>query len=220
MSVSAAERDSLRERAFAMAMQKVPYREIAKRLGINKSTVVEYVRIEKQRRSHDRDAESAIRDVVTMLRTSLQDLYDQLLQTTGTGPMTGLAKVKLAESIRSTARDLTMVYGVTLPKIAGEEIAMDRLMEMVQKEIDAPPIGYPDVSEDAIYEKQLKSPAEIMGEWEEMRRVGEERFRQKDAERDRLREAQRRMEEEFEASPFQSWQELLDSPDYADEGDY
>src|SRR5215210_452314 len=120
MSVSPAERDSLRERAFAMAMQKVPYREIARQLNINKSTVVEYVRTERQRRSHDRDAEAAIRDVVAVLRTSLQDLFEQLRETQGTGPHATYAKARIGETIRRTACDLALVYGVTLPKIDGE----------------------------------------------------------------------------------------------------
>ena len=89
MPVAPAERDAKRERAFALAAQRVPYREIARQLGINKSTVVEYVRIERRRRSRDRHAEDAIRDVVAVLRTSLDDLFRQLRATKGTGPMPG-----------------------------------------------------------------------------------------------------------------------------------
>ena len=117
MSLSPAERDVKREQAFALAMQKVPYREIARQLGINKSTVVDYIREERQRRSRDRDAESVVRDVVAVLRTSLQDLFKQLRQTQGTGPHTAYAKAQLGETIRRTARDLALVYGVELPKV-------------------------------------------------------------------------------------------------------
>ena len=162
MSVSPAERDALRERAFAMAMQKVPYRQIAEELGINKSTVVEYVRIERQRRSRDRDAEAAVRDVVTVLRASLQDLFKQLRETEGTGPHATYAKAQIGETIRRTARDLALVYGVTLPKIDGEEIALDRLMQMVQQEVDIPPTGYPDVSEQAALDRYAEQVDEYM----------------------------------------------------------
>src|SRR5829696_2500072 len=104
MSVSPAERDSLRERAFAMAMQKVPYREIARRLDINKSTVVEYVRIERQRRSHDREAEDTIREVVASLRYFMTDLYNRYDKVQGDGPHAQYARVKIAEQVSHLGR--------------------------------------------------------------------------------------------------------------------
>jgi len=155
MSVSPAERDALRERAFAMAMQKVPYRQIAAELEINKGTVVSYVRTERRRRSRDRDAESAVGDVVATLRAVLEDMFRQLRETKGDGPHSAYAKAQLGETIRKTARDLALVYGVTLPKIDGEEIALDRLMQMVQVEVDAPIIGYPDVGEQGILDRHV-----------------------------------------------------------------
>ncbi len=137
-------------------------------MGINKSTVVEYVRIERQRRSHDRDAEAAVRDVVTVLRSSLQDLFKQLRETEGTGPHATYAKARIGETIRCTARDLALVYGVKLPKIDGEEIAMDRLMQMLQHEIDTPPTGYPDVSEQAALDRHAEQVDEFMSVgWED-----------------------------------------------------
>ncbi len=157
MSVSPAERDGLRERAFAMAMQRVPYREIAAELGINKSTVVEYVRQERTRRSHDRDAENAVRDVVTVLRASLEDMFRQLRETRGDGPHAAYAKARLGEAIRRTARDLALVYGVELPKIDGEEIALDRLMREVQAEVGATPTGYPAVGEQAVLDRHVEA---------------------------------------------------------------
>ena len=153
MGVSPAERDSKREQAFALAMQRVPYREIARQLGINKSTVVEYVRQERARRSRDRDAEDAVRDVVAVLRASLEYLFRQLRETEGTGPHAAYAKARLGAEIRRTARDLALVYGVELPKIDGEEITLDRMLRRVQDELDATPIGYPDVSEQAILDR-------------------------------------------------------------------
>ncbi len=155
MVVTAAERDSKREQAFALALQRVPYREISQRLEINKSTVVEYVRTEKARRSHDRDAEAALRDVVAVLRTSLDDLFRQLRATEGTGPHAAYAKARLGESIRRTARDLALVYGVALPKVDGEEISLDRLTQMLQAELDAPITGFPDVSEQGVLDRHI-----------------------------------------------------------------
>jgi transcriptional regulator with XRE-family HTH domain len=204
MSVTAAERDAKREQAFALSMQGISQREIAKQLGINKSTANNYVRIERQRRSHDRAAEDAIRDVVTMLRTSLLDLFEQLRQTTGTGPQAGFAKAKLGKEIRSTAHQLALVYGVTLPKIDGEEIAMDRLMEMVQKEMDAPPIGYPNVSEEAAYDAYIAEVDASLEQWRQQRR---------DIRRGIVPE-----EDAGDGYGFTPWQDTLDSHDDCTEG--
>jgi hypothetical protein len=211
--VTPATRDSIREQAFAMAMQRIPYRTIAKKLDIAPSTVVSYVKEERQRRSRDRDAESAIRDGVSILRSVLQDLYDQLLHTHGSGPQTGFAKSRLADSIRSTTRDLVMLYGVTLPPIDGEEITMERMMELVQQEVDAEPVGFPDLTEETAIKEHLGSPTDIHQEYEEWRE-GQEQKREKRAEEmERLREAERRMEEEAERLGFTSWQDVIDSPD-------
>jgi hypothetical protein len=213
MRVTPATRDSVREQAFAMALQRIPYRTIAKKLDIAPSTVVSYVKEERKRRSRDRDAESAIRDGVSILRSVLQDLYDQLLHTRGSGPQTGFAKSRLAESIRSTTRDLVLLYGVTLPPINGEEATMEKMMEMIQKEVDAQPSGYPDLTEETMMKEHLGSPNDIVSEYEEWRqeqeREGEERLK----EQNMLAEAERRMEEEAERLGFTSWQDIMDSPD-------
>jgi transposase-like protein len=212
MGVKPAERDSKREQAFALSLQKVPYREIAKQLGINKSTVVDYVRKERQRRSHDRDAEYIIRDVVSILRASMLEMLDQLRMTEGTGPMAGLAKVKLATEIRLTARDLVVGYGVKLPKVDGDEIAMDRLLEWTQEQIDAPIAGYPDVSEDAIFENQylIKSPTEIARQYRESKRQRQAKYDQRQVERETKREWRRQMEAEAELRGYSSVEEMLD----------
>jgi transposase-like protein len=72
--VTPAIRDQVRERAFALSAQGKGVREIARELQINKDTAVKLVREERQRRSHVRDAEDAVRDAVTSPRTILTDL--------------------------------------------------------------------------------------------------------------------------------------------------
>ena len=60
---------------LARGARGIGVREIARRLQVNKDTAAKLVREERQRRSHDRDAEDAIRDVVASLRTVLTDLH-------------------------------------------------------------------------------------------------------------------------------------------------
>jgi len=154
MSVSPAERDKKREQAFALAMQKIPYREIARRLEIDKSTVVEYVRTERARRSHDRDAEDAIRDVISSLRLVLTDLHRRYERIEGDGPHANYSRVKMFQAIREGGRDLIALYGITLPDTDPEVISMKRMLEMM----DAPfptPAGYPAVGEQAALERRI-----------------------------------------------------------------
>jgi len=44
VAVPSAERDSKREQAFALAARRMPYREIARRLGIGRSTLYRKMR--------------------------------------------------------------------------------------------------------------------------------------------------------------------------------
>ncbi len=172
MVVTAAERDSKREQAFALAMQRVPYRVIASRLGINKSTVVEYVRTERARRSHDRDAEDAIRDVTASLRLVLTDLHEQYGRISGDSPHSMYARVKVAEQVRKIGRDLIGLYGLTLPDTDPEVISAKRMVEMMAAPFPTP-AGYPDVSEKGILERHsadLEDEADFTFQsWEEMR---------------------------------------------------
>jgi predicted transcriptional regulator len=211
MRATPANRDSLREQAFALSAQGIPYRQIAKKLSIAPSTVTKYIREERRRRSRDRDAESAIRDGVSILRSSLQDQYEHLLLTHGTGPMGALAKAKLAESIRRTVRDLVMLYGVSLPSINGEELTMERMMELIQQEVDAEPTGYPDLTEETAIKDHLGSPNDIHREYEEWKQKEEQEQERRAEERERLREAERRMEEEAERLGFTSWEDVLEN---------
>jgi len=152
MPVAPAERDAKREQAFALAARKVPYREIAQQLGINKSTVVEYVREERQRRSHDRVAEDAIRDAVAALRYVLVDLQDRYDEIEGSTPHSMYARAKVAETIRRCCRDLIALYGITLPETDPKMIGMKRLLEMTSTEFPTPG-GYPAVGEQAIMDR-------------------------------------------------------------------
>jgi predicted transcriptional regulator len=152
MSVSPAERDALRERAFALAARRVPYRQIAAELGINKSTVVEYVREERQRRSHDRDAEDAIRDAVTSLRYILADLHEQYGRIEGTTPHSMYARAKVAEAIRRGGRDLIGLYNVVLPETDPEIVSIKRMLAMTAREFPTPG-GYPAVGEQAVLDR-------------------------------------------------------------------
>ncbi|MEJ7871288.1 MAG: hypothetical protein WKF67_03435 [Rubrobacteraceae bacterium] len=154
MSVSPAERDKKREQVFALAMQRVPYREIAQRLEINKSTVVDYVRTERARRSHDRDAESAIRDVTSSLRLVLTDLHEQYDRIEGNGPHAAYARAKVAETIRRAGRDLIALYGVTLPETDPEVISMKRMLEMMAAPLPTPG-GFPTVGEQAVMDRYI-----------------------------------------------------------------
>ena len=154
MSVSPAERDAKREQAFALAMQRIPYREIAQRLEINKSTVVEYVRTERQRRSHDRDSEDAIRDVTASLRLVLTDLHEQYGRISGESPHSMYARAKVAEAIRRAGRDLIALHGVTLPDTNPEVISMKRMLEMMDAPLPTPG-GFPAVGEQAVLERHI-----------------------------------------------------------------
>lgn len=152
MPVAPAERDAKREQAFALAARKVPYREIAQQLGINKSTVVEYVRVERQRRSHDRQAEDAIRDAVAALRHVLVDLQDRYDEIEGSTPHAMYARTKVAETIRRCCRDLIALYGVTLPETDPQIVSMRRVIEMVGAPFPIPG-GYPEVGEQALMDR-------------------------------------------------------------------
>jgi len=156
MSVTPANRDSLRERAFALSAQGIGVREIGSRLGINKETAARYVRIERKRRSHDRDAEDAIRDVVASLRFILTDLYDQYELIEGTTPHAMYARAKVAEAIRRGGRDLISLYGMALPETDPEIVSMKRMLEMVSAPFSTPG-GYPAVGEQAVLDRHVAS---------------------------------------------------------------
>jgi transposase len=150
--VTPANRDSLREQAFALSAQGIGYREIATRLGINKDTAMKYVREERERRSHDRQAEDAIRDAVASLRHVLTDLHEQYGRIEGSSPHSMYARAKVAEAIRRCCRDLIGLYGVTLPETDPEIVSMKRTLEMTQAPFPTPG-GYPPVGEQAILDR-------------------------------------------------------------------
>jgi transposase-like protein len=152
MAVTPANRDALRERAFALSAQGIGVREIAARLGINKDTATKYVREERQRRSHDRQAEDAIRDAVTALRHVLIDLIKRYDSIEGDGSHANYARAKLAEAIRRYCRDLIGLYGVTLPETDPKIISMKRMLEMVAAPYPTPG-GYPAVGEQAVLDR-------------------------------------------------------------------
>lgn len=154
MPVTPANRDALRERAFAMSAQGIGVRGIARTLGINKETASKYVRQERQRRSHDRDAEDAVRDAVTSLRHVLTDLHRQYREIEGRGPHSMYARAKLAEAIRRSGRDLVALYGVTLPETDPDRIAADKLTEMMETDLPLPG-GYPEVGPDAVLQRHV-----------------------------------------------------------------
>ena len=166
MAVTPGNKDALRERCFALSVQGVGYREIAARLGINKDTAMKYVREERARRSHDRNAEDAIRDAVASLRTVLTDLHRRFDQIEGTGAQSMFARVKVAEQIRRTCRDLVAVYGVELPEVDGERILEDRMIKMGQAPL---PEGFPEVGEQAAAERRIaEMESEFFGSnWED-----------------------------------------------------
>ena len=155
MGVAPAERDKKREQAFALAARRIPYRDIAARLGINKSTVVDYIREERQRRSHDRDAEDAVRDAVAALRHVLVDLQDRYDRIEGDGPHANYARARVAESIRRGARDLIGLYGITLPETDPEMVGMKRMLETVGVPFPTPG-GYPAVGAQAVLDRHAE----------------------------------------------------------------
>ena len=152
MAVTPANRDALRERAFALSAQGVGVREIAARLGINKDTATKYVREERQRRSHDRDAEDAVRDAVAAVRHVLVDLQDRYDKIEGNGPHANYARAKLGEAIRRCCRDLIGLYGVTLPETDPKIVSMKRMLEMTAAPFPTPG-GYPAVGEQAVLDR-------------------------------------------------------------------
>ena len=159
MPVTPANRDALREQAFAMSARGMGVREIADRLAINKDTASKYVREERRRRSHDRDAEDAIREVVASLRFVLADLHDQYEEIEGSTPHAMYARAKLAEAIRRCGRDLIGLYGVTLPETDPEIVSIKRMLEMVTSPFPTPG-GSPAVGEQAVLDRHV-------AEWED-----------------------------------------------------
>jgi len=155
MAVTPANRDALREQAFAMSARGMGVREIADRLAINKDTASKYVREERRRRSHDRDAEDAIREVVASLRFVLTDLHEQYEQIEGITPHAMYARAKLAEAIRRCGRDLIGLYGVTLPETDPEIVSIKRMLEMVTSPFPTPG-GSPAVGEQAVLERHAE----------------------------------------------------------------
>lgn len=153
MPVTPANRDAKRERAFALNVQGIGVREIARRLGINKDTAAKYVREERQRRSHDREAEDAIRDAIASVRHVLTDLHERYDRIEGDGPHAAYARAKVAESIRCCCRDLIGLYGATLPETDPEVVSIRRMLEMTQAPFPANPGGYPAVGEQAILDR-------------------------------------------------------------------
>ena len=152
MAVTPANRDSLREQAFALSAQGIGVRAIATELGINKDTATKYVREERSRRSHDRHAEDAIRDAIASLRHVMTDLYEKYGEIEGSTPHANYARAKVAETIRRCCRDLIALYGVTLPETDPEIVSMKRMIEMTQAPMPTPG-GYPQVGEQAVLER-------------------------------------------------------------------
>lgn len=155
MAVTPANRDALREQAFAMSARGMGVREIAERLAINKDTAARYVREERRRRSHDRDAEDAIQEVLASLRFVLADLHDQYEEIEGTTPHAMYARSKVAETIRNYSRDLISLYGITLPETDPEIVSIRRMLEMVTEPFPTPG-GYPEVGEQAILDRHVE----------------------------------------------------------------
>lgn len=164
MAVTPANRDSLREQAFAMSARGMGVREIADRLAINKDTASKYVREERRRRSHDRNAEDAIQEVVASLRFVLTDLYDQYELIEGTTPHAMYARAKVAEAIPRCGRDLVGLYGVTLPETDPEIISIKRMLEMVAAPFPTPD-GYPAVGEQAVLDRHVANAEEAVGDY-------------------------------------------------------
>jgi len=164
MAVTPANRDSLREQAFAMSAQGIGVREIATRLGINKDTATKYVREERQRRSHDRHAEDAIRDAIASLRHVLVDLQDRYDEIEGTTPHSMYARAKVVETIRRCCRDLIGLYGMTLPDTDPKIVSMKRMIEMTQAPMPTPG-GYPQVGEQAILERHTEELDRRLGDF-------------------------------------------------------
>jgi predicted transcriptional regulator len=154
MPVTPANKDSLRERAFALSAQGIGYREIASQLGINKNTVQKYVLQERKRRSYDREAEEELRRAIASLRSLLDDLWERYNSMRGDGPMAGFARARLSESIRRVHRDLVALYGVVLPETDAERILDERgrRMEQAARELE----GFPEVGEQAIVDRHIE----------------------------------------------------------------
>jgi Putative ATPase subunit of terminase (gpP-like) len=157
MGVTPANRDRLREQAFALSAQGFSYRDISARLGIDKGTVQSYVRIERERRSHDRHAEDAVRDAIASLRSLITDLHERYDRIEGDTPHAMYARAKVAEIIRRSCRDLIALYGITLPETDPEIVSMKRMLKMMEPPFSTPG-GYPAVGEQAIIEEHRDVP--------------------------------------------------------------
>jgi hypothetical protein len=167
MQITPGNRDTLRERAFAMSARGKGVREIASTLSINKDTASKLVREERWRRSHDREAEEEVRRAIGSMRILLDELWKQWNSVRGDGPHAGFAKARLAESMRKVHRDLVALYGVELPETDGEEILDERALKMMRRPL---PLGFPEVGEQAAVEEYIKEQDAKRREYEDFGR--------------------------------------------------
>jgi transposase-like protein len=167
MPITPGNRDTLRERAFAMSARGKGVREIASTLGINKDTAAKYVRQERQRRSHDREAEEEVKRAIGSMRILLDELWKQWNSVKGDGPHAGFAKARLAESMRKVHRDLVALYGVELPETDGEKILEDRGRRVINQPLS---LGFPEVGEQAAVEEYIKDQDAELREHEDFGR--------------------------------------------------
>jgi transposase-like protein len=153
--ITAANKDALREKCFALHAQGLSYVEIASRLGIgSKNTVMKYVHQEARRRRYDPEAKEVLERTITSLRQRADDLERRYEEIEGNAPRSQAERHKNAQELHRLRRTLLALYGVELPETDAERILEERGRKMDQVLLE--PDGYPELSEQAIVDRHVE----------------------------------------------------------------
>jgi hypothetical protein len=154
--ITLANRDALREKAFALHAQGLGYVAISKVLNISKNTVGRYIKEELPRRRYDPEARDILNKVIASLkeRHRLFEAKFHSIEVKDTTSANSIAK--WSRAMERIERDLLFLHGIQMPK-DGEELLderarrMDRDAKQMLKETE----GYPSLSEQSIIERHI-----------------------------------------------------------------
>jgi transcriptional regulator with XRE-family HTH domain len=155
--VTAANRDALREMAFALHAEGLTYEQIAARLNISKNTVQKYVHQELPRRRYDTKAKEILDRVIASLESRHEVLQRRFLYLKGDGPQAVSARMKWSAAIERTEKQLLFLAGIKLPETDAEAILEERGRRMDQAFHElSEPVGYPELNEQAIVDRHIE----------------------------------------------------------------
>jgi len=149
--ITAANRDALRERCFALHAQGLSYAEIGARLNISKNTAMKYTHLELPRRRHDPEAQEVLDRATTSMRDMADLLRTRLTSIEGNGPQAANARLRTAKAIDRIERSLLYLHGIELPETDPERILQERGRKMDETAREL----YPELNEQAILERHL-----------------------------------------------------------------